>query len=642
MFKFVSTVLFAALAAAAEHPLLFEPNQGQADPQVQWLARGPGYYLYLTAEGATVVDHRAKSRVQMKLKAGHPLADMTGLEPTGGVSNYLTGSEPAQWRTGIPHYQRVRAPGAYDGIDMVFYGKEGQLEYDFIVQPGANPKQIRLSFDGVEAVRLDSRSGDLVLATASGGEIRHGRPKVYQECGGRKVEVMASYQLLDRHEATFQLASYDRRRALVIDPTLNWTNTIAGGAADFSSGVAEMGGNVFVAGRTDSLNFLVAAAFQLDQPLSDAFITKYSGTGKLLYSTYLGGNGIDGANAIAADATGIYVTGTTTSSNFPGTTGPQGDYDAFVTKLNANGNAIVYSRILGGASFDSATAIALAADRSVYVAGGTYSDVFPVRGAFQHRRAGGEDAFVVKLSPGGATVYSTYLGGSDNDAANGVTVDPQGYVTVVGITNSTNFPTRGAPPWHRGTDAFVTRLVPTMNDLVFSAYFGGSGDDHAADVTSDRYGFLYLTGNTASTDFLTTPGVMQTGKPSRGISGWVAKLNPYGYVFFSTYLGGAEGGEFLSSISVADDGTVAVGGKIGSRSGFPGLPSNINSTGRGFVTSMANDGARLNYTQLIGNFVAGVVLRSPAPNATYIAANVQSNGNDDVVVAKFTDLPGGK
>lgn len=639
--------------AAAARPLVFEPNRGQADPEAKWIARGPGYHLFLDNSGATMVHHGSKSKVKMKLQAGHPLANMNGVEPTGGVSNYLLGSDSSKWHTGIPHYERVRAGEVYDGIDLVFYGQEGQLEYDFVVKPGADPKQIRVAFDGIERMRLDEKSGELVLTASSGHELRQGRPKVYQEFNGKKVEIMASYQILDRRQAAFQLAGYDRRQPLVIDPTLNFERTALGENSDLGSAMAVRGGDLYITGTTNSVSFSLAAAFQLAKRAQDAFIQKYSSTGRLMYSTYLGGNDRDGANAIAVDATGIYVAGETSSLDLPGAAGPAYGADAFVTKLNPSGSAIIYSRLIGGSARDVANGIALTADGSVYVACTTNSNLFPLVGRFQpyvvgRELAGGalmSDALVARLSPAGVMQYFTYLGGSDIDEATGITIDPQGYVTVVGNTRSPNFPTRGAPPMLHVQDAFVTRFSPALDSVVFSAYLGSSGWDSATAVTSDQYGFLYLTGLTNGNDFRTTPGSLQPNKPGGGnISGWVAKLNGGGYIYFATYLGGVEGEDYLNAIGVAEDGTIALGGRVGSATGFPGNYGRPSMAGRGFAASMTNDGAYLNWAEPVGNEVWGVVMKSPAPNTTYVLADIFPNRwdlrNYDVMVARYTDLPG--
>lgn len=626
-------------ATPPSQPLVFEPNQGQTDPEVQWIARGPGYHLFLTSDGATIVHHKSKSRVKMKLHSAHPLNNITGMEPTGGVSNYFRGNDPSKWRTNVPHYQRVQAGEVYDGVDLVFYGKGEQLEYDFVVRPGADPKRIRLAFDGVEKMRLD-KSGDLVLTTATGAELHHGRPKVYQEIGGIRAEVRASYDILDQRQAGFHLAAYDARKPLVIDPVLNFSRTMLGNSSDVGTGIVASGGSVVFTGVTASTDYIVAAAVQSNQPGNDAFLTKLSATGTIQFSTYLGGDGEDIATAITADSTGFYIAGYTNSTNFPAANSVRGGYDAFVTKISLTGNSILRSRVIGGGEFDAATAIAVAADGSAYVAGNTNSYVFPVRSAFQHLHAGDGDAFLVKLTPGGDIDKSTYIGGSGADSATGVTVDPQGFVTVVGMTVSPNFPTRGAPPMLRGGDAFVTRFIPAMTDLAFSAYLGSTEFDQANAVTSDPDGYIYIAGHTKGADFPTTPGAFMTRKPSPPgqYSGFLTKLGPYGHIVVSTYVGGKEGGDLLTAVGIDSNRAIYVGGILRSLTVF-GLPVMGANPGAGFYVCLTPSASLLNYIGLAGSTVAGLAVVSPIPNRLMLVGSVNTSSGADVYALMFTESP---
>jgi len=240
MFRFLlfSIMSSAMLLTAASQPsqfrrpLVFEPNRGQAPAQVKWLARGPGYQLLLTTEGMTMVVKESAaegeprySTVRMKLEGGQPWDHVSGLELTGGVSNYLRSSDVKDSITGIPHYGRLTVGGVYEGVDLVFYSHDGAFEYDFVVKPGSDPKKIRLAFEGHQRMRVDSPSGDLVLTTAGGQELRQRRPNVYQQVGTKRVPVAGEYELLSRGRAAFALAAYDRRLPLVIDPTVTFGST---------------------------------------------------------------------------------------------------------------------------------------------------------------------------------------------------------------------------------------------------------------------------------------------------------------------------------------------------------------------------------------------------------------------------------
>ena len=437
LFLFFGAVFLAAAprTQSLANPLVFEPNHGQASPQVTWIAHGPGYQLLLTAEGANIALQEAppnlmravsftseppiasasKSRVsvlRMKLKGSRPWNSVTGMEPTGGVSNYLLGNDTEHWRTDIPQYAKVRVAGVYDGIDVVFYSHGGDLEYDFVVAPGADPRQIRLAFEGAKGVRVDNNTGDLLVKTATGSELRHVRPKVYQQIANRKVEVTGSYRLLDQGEVTFTLAAYDRRNTLLIDPTVTFTTFLAGNDGDVGAGVAvDNSGNSYVTGYTFSTNFPVDP-FQHFHGIADAFVTKLSPTGAIIFSTYLGGAGVDMGRGIAVDNEGVYVTGYTDSKDFPSRDhrGPRGG-DAFVTKLFPNSGGMIYTFFLGGTNIESGYAIAVDSSHAPYVAGITYSNDFPAVGALQNNFGGYRDGFVAKLNPVGYYLdWATYVG----------------------------------------------------------------------------------------------------------------------------------------------------------------------------------------------------------------------------------------
>ena len=397
------------MPAFAQTPVAFEPNVGQTDSQVRFLARTPGAIVFFTdSEAVMVLDRSGNDRsgplrrrkapvnwrrevVRMKL-VGSETPQATGLEKLPGVSNYFMGQDPKKWRTDVPHYGRIEYRGVYPGIDMICYGKGRQLEYDLVVAPGADPRQIELAWEGVE--RLDvNADGDLVLATRL-GEIVEKRPRVYQEIAGRRVEVAASYLLRPHNRVAFELARYDHGSPLVIDPVM------------------------------------------------------------LVYSSYLGGTNQDGASSIAVDSQGsAYLGGWTTSTDFP----TQGAYQTilkgseavFVTKFSPAGNALVYSTYLSGNGDDALEEIAVDSAFSAYFTGSTTSANFPTtQAAYQSTLKGRQAGFVTKLSPAGnALIYSTYLSGSGEDQGDCVTADAAGYAYVSGYTTSADFPaTQGGLP----------------------------------------------------------------------------------------------------------------------------------------------------------------------------------------------------
>ena len=461
MFRFlvllcVSAVTFLAAAPKPQRfhrPLVFEPNLGQAPPNVKWIAQADGYRLLMTSEGATILladptneapraaslprllqpaqlsassAKPAYSTVQMKFTGGRPWSGIEGLEPTGGISNYLLGNDPRQWHTNIPHYSKLSATQVYDGIDLVFYSHGGDLEYDFVVAPGADPKQIRLAFDGVEEMRVDRKSGDLLLSTTGGSEIRHMRPKVYQQMGNARVEVAGGYEVLDRRQAAFTLAAYDGQRPLVIDPLVRrFATVLPANALDSANSLAvDSSGNAYVTGSTDSTNFPRVNFLQADQFGTDAFVTKLSSSGTIVFSTYLGGNRVDEGWGIAIDTTGVYVTGSSDSTDFPikNSIYPNRSVDAFVTKLSTAGNSLIYSTYLGGSKPDYGSGIAVDSEHAAWTVGTTRSEDFPIAGgpsAGQQRKFGGKaDAFLARIAPDGLSVaFSTFVGGPDSMGA---------------------------------------------------------------------------------------------------------------------------------------------------------------------------------------------------------------------------------
>src|SRR5438046_915685 len=528
-------------------PLDFEANQGQTHQDVRSLARGAGYSLYLTAGEAVLVltkpnpdakrDLRSTPErrgtqprgtpvvVRMSLVGAAPKPPVSGLDELPGKANYLIGKDPAKWRTNVPTYAKVHYRAVYPGIDLVYYGNQRQLEYDFVVAPGADPNRIVLGFQGAERLEINAE-GELVLH-AAGEVIRQRVPVIYQEINGVRTKIEGRYVLKDAHRVGFQVAAYDQNRPLVIDPTLVYATYLGSSGWDYGSGIAvDAAGSAYVTGSTSSADFPTANALQAAKAgFQNAFVTKLNPTGSaLVYSTYLGGSGGDGGTGIAVDTAGnAYVTGSTRSIDFPTVNPLQaaygGDGDAFVSKLDAAGSALLYSTYLGGSGSDAGCGIAVDTCGNAYVTGETRSTDLPTTpGAIQTTYGGScmtcvGDAFVTKLdATGSALVYSTYLGGSSGDEGLGIAVDAAGSAYVTGGTGSADFPTTAGAfqTTYGGGDAFVTKLNATGTALVYSTYLGGSRGDGGFGIAVDAAGSAYVTGSTNSTDFPTTPGAIQT------------------------------------------------------------------------------------------------------------------------------------
>jgi hypothetical protein len=515
-------------ATFANLPMSFVANDGQSDAQVQFTARGAGYNLFLTdteavlslraASGATSLAN-PMSVVRMRLVGANPRPSLAGLDRLPGTHNYFIG-DASEWQRNVPTYAKVHYTSVYPGIDLVYYGNQRQLEYDFVVAPGSDPDRIAIAFDGVQQLSIDS-TGNLVLQTPH-GNITQLAPVVYQNIGGTRQRVDGHYVLRGEQRVGFEIATYDTTQPLVIDPILT-------------------------------------------------------------YATYLGGNSNDIGHAIAIDSAGnAYVTGETQSLNFPGASGSpiqptkQASYDVFVSKLNAAGTALVYSTYLGGSGGDYGYAIALDSAGNAYVTGQTDSPTtagvgnvaFPRVGAFQPLYRGGGDAFVTKINPAGdALVFSTYLGGSGVERGYGIAVDGFGSVFVTGHTNSVTaggggFPTANAiQPENSGSyDAFVSKFNPAASGLVFSTYLGGPGSEYslyggAIAVTADGNAVV---GGSADAGFPIVNAVQ--GAYGGGVSdGFITYFTPTGTALYSTFLGGTAY-DAVHGLAIGPTGDVFVAG----------------------------------------------------------------------------------
>ncbi len=610
-----------ALEGYGRLPLIFEANQGQTNPQAQFLSRGSGFTLFLTStEAVLVLRHGTGSRgtesrqsslprssashargrtrnaelvkknpeiegvLRMQLVRANPAARSWGLDDLPGKSNYFLGNDPQNWRTNVPTYAKVRYQGVYRGVDLVYYGNQQQLEYDFIVAPSADPRTIRLAIAGAKKLELGP-SGDLVLSTAA-GEVRLHKPIVYQQAGGIREEIAGRYVLRGKCQIGFEVATYDASKPLIIDPVLSYSTYLGGSAGDSGNAIAvDASGNAYVTGETSSTNFPTKNPSQsASGGGADVFVAKLDPTGStLVYSTYLGGSGGESGNGIAVDASGnAYVTGFTNSANFP-TKNPfqaalGGGGDAFVAKLDPTGSALVYSSFLGGTMDDFGNGIAVDSSGNAYATGNTLSTNFPTKNPLQAASGGARDAFVAKLNAAGsALVYSTYVGGSGEDSGNGIAVDSAGNTYVTGLTRSTNFPT--ASPFQASCqscsngqgNAFVAKLSAAGSALMYSTYLGGSGNgtdgDFGNGIAVDASNNAYVTGFTSSPNFPLASPIQATLLPQTctfdyygytytipcSNTAFVTKLDPSGSaLLYSTYLG-ASGGDLESGRGIAVD-----------------------------------------------------------------------------------------
>ncbi|MGJ0490753.1 SBBP repeat-containing protein [Methylobacter sp.] len=614
-------------------PLSFEANQGQTDAQVKFLARGQGYTLFLTPTEtvlslkkpqakAKISQSSAKSSsaseaigtvLRMQLAGANSAPKVVGREPLPGHVNYLIGKDPGQWHTQVPTYGKVAYEGVYPGVDLVYYGNQGQLEYDFVVAPGADPHNIKLTFQGANNIKV-TPAGELVLHTAN-GDLRMHKPVIYQQIEGVRQPIAGSYALKADQTVGFQVAAYDAAHPLIIDPVLVYSTYLGGSGNDDSSDITvDLQGRAYVTGTTDSSDFPTMDALQPTKSGDkDAFVAKLSTDGRALrYATYLGGNSSDSGNGIAVDLLGqAVVTGFTDSPDFPTKNALQPNLktgivlgDAFVAKLSADGRALHYATYLGGSSNDGGNGIAVDLRGQAYVTGFTDSPDFPTKNALQPTKDGDTDGFVAKLSADGRALrYSTYLGAGNDDSGSDIAVDLRGRAYVAGFTQSPGFPTKNAQqPTINGLapgDAFVTQLSASGSTLGYSTYLGGSDNEIVGSIAVDLRGQAYVIGTTRSPDFPTKNALQSALGGSE--DAFVAKFSPTGALRYSTYLGGRDidvGG----GIAVDRQGQAYVtGGTVSSA--FPivnPLQADVSGNGSVFVAKFSADGLTLRYSTYLG------------------------------------------
>ena len=625
-------------------PLSFEPNQGQAASPVQFLSRGSGYALYL-APGQIVLKLARQSpasadTLRMSLAGANFKAPAVGVARQTGVVSYFFGNDPKQWRTGIPTYGKVDYAGVYPGVDLVFYGNQRELEYDFVVAPGADPGRIAWRIDGARA-SVDAK-GDLTLSTYN-GLATFRKPVVYQMLGDKKANVEGAF-VVAGDQVAFRLGSYDHSKPLVIDPVLSYVTYLAGSAADYigqytaplvnstSQGLAvDAAGSVYVTGRTFSSDFPTKNAYQGVHNKGgnpSAFVTKFSPDGSsLVYSTYLGGSSWDYADAIAVDSSGsAYVTGNTNSNDFPTTPGayqtlcspspstPPGTVtratcsttqsSAFVTKLNPAGTGLVYSTFLGGFGGSEGTAIAVDSAGRAYIAG------------------------------------------NENAPCNLSYSFPACFPTTAGATIATSN-ANNATQW-----AFAAVFDPAGVHLLYSTLFGdlnglkgsataSSGGTMATGTAVDSNGYFYMIGDTKAGKLPTTLGAFQSssapldysGSNVTAFRGFVAKFNPLasasaGSLAACTYLGGKTGNtsDYLNGITIDSSGNIYVDGYTNSTD-FP-------VTSGAFNTVCAQAGScDVGHVTKFNPSLTSVVW------STYIGGSRQ-DGSDDMVFTGPIQLDG--
>jgi hypothetical protein len=690
-------------------PLAFEKNEGQTDSRVRFISRGGGYQLFLTSDEAVLSLRRSKatrvspldrfarlraahkghspdviSVVRMHLDGANAAAQIEALNQLPGKSDYYIGDDPKNWRTDVPSFATVKYHQVYPGVDLIFYGNQRRLEYDFVVAPGADPKAIALNVQSARRLCVNAQ-GNVVLSVPA-GEVELQKPAIYQEANGERREIAGNYALSGNNRISFALGKYDRSQPLVIDPILSYSTYLGGNSDDAAYGIAvDSSGNSWVAGYTNSTNF-PSAGTQSNPPA--AFVAQLNPGGTaLLYSAYLAGTTpgpAEGANAIALDGLGdVFVTGTTYSADFPtlnGLTAPASTSNgvAFVSAINLSKSPkLYYSTLLGGTGGDAGLSVAADASSNAYVTGVTASTDFPLQGSITATLPSTSgNAFVARIDTTktgtNSLIYSTYLGGTGAgdtstgfpyaDEGFGIAVDSSQNAYVVGITTSTDFPTMNglvSSPFTAAANqaAFVSKVNTAppggASSLVYSTYLAGStvNSDYGNAVALGPGGIVYVTGTTLDPGFPAplgpTAGAFQTTYAALGrafITLLDTSKSGSGSLKYSTYLGGTNG-ETGNGIQVDATGNAyVVGGTASSGlppAGFPvtsgalqqNYPGNVN--GDAFVTKLNPAGggtSDLVYATFFGggngtfaDYAGAIAIDASTPLNVYITGSTSSS-----------------
>lgn len=665
----------APLPAQVKSTAFFEPNLGQAPASVRFLSRGATQDLEVANDGLWFPQAGGE-------RVGLTFVGARTLEPTGaqrlvGVSNYGRGGPIAGAGQQVPHFGGLVSASLYPSIDLVAYAHERDIEYDLVVGPGGDPRQIRLRFNGAARVKLDP-AGDLLIETPS-GTVRNGRPVAYQALpnqSGKREPIAARYELGQNGEIGIVLGRYDHQRPLVIDPVLSSTKRLGGSGNEQVTDVAVDGsGNVYVTGFTEGRGFTTLNGYQTAiRGDVDAFVAKYNSGGTLLYSTYYGGDGEDIARAIAVDGSGrAYVVGATKSSNLAVVNAVQGSKPrgecSFLLVLSAAGNSLAYASYLGGTS-DSpiidqggnsltippqvhVSDVAVGADGSMWLTGETTSTTFPfpIRG-FQTSYGGGNyDAFVMRVNPSNGSVSNfSFYGGTGIDSGRKL-VRRGDRLLLGGDTFSTlNLGVLG-PEGAGDADIFVIGIYDPGFTFAGGKRFGGSADETLRGLAVDSSQNVYISGETMSTDLPVTAGV---GQPQYGLEvpggalhsdAFVAKLNAnVDTIRYATFLGGSSK-ELNGDLAVTSGGTAYVTGTSYSDN-FPTVPSvAVPLQGNVFVTQLSSTGGFAFSTLLGGSAAdAGTAIAVSGSNLWIGATSVSSSfpganaslGNWDGLLTKMT------
>lgn len=605
-------------------PLYFIKNEGQKDGRVHYYAQTKKYVLWAVDD--TLVFDSIRGTQQNNIperdvtSITFPNANKNIIITDEGKSeykvNYINGNNPAAWRTDVPTSESIIYKNIFDNIDLRIYGNESKIEYDWIVKPGGGANEIRFKYNSIKNISI-SPDGGLTVSTKF-GEILHKKPEAWQIINGRKIPVAVEFKQYAENSFGFKTSEYNKKYELIIDPLIIPYSTYVGGTnVDYGYAIAvDSSGSAYITGYTSSSDYPIQNAYQWWRTGSEAFVTKFSPSGtSLIYSTFIGGSGTDRGNAIALDSSNnAYITGYTTSSNFPTVNPYDNTYsagnDVFISKLSSTGNALVYSTYVGDSGSDIGYGIAVDSLNRAYVVGNTASTAFPTANAYDASQNGGTDAFVLRLSGSGSSLeYSTFLGSASTDEAYSVAVDSVYSAYVTGRTNGTDFPTFNAYQAARsgGYDAFITKFSAAGNTLVYSTYFGGTGNEYSRGIAVDTAGCVYITGYTASTNFPTYNPLQASRAGSNDV--FIVKMTAAGNSrVFSTYFGGSSD-DYGMGIAIDSTNSVYITGYTTSTN-FPTneatQTAHAGGTNDAFIANISNTGGSLIYSTFLGGTLSDI------------------------------------
>jgi hypothetical protein len=641
-----------AASLDARLPLLFEQNVGQTNSQVRYLARCGRYQIYLTQNAAVlkVAGKKSDAVLRSTLRNANENAPITGVDEQAGKTNYLLGSR-SNWKSGVANFAAVKYEGVYPGIDLKYYGRDRQLEYDFDVAPLADPSVIALTIEGADKITTD-KDGALLLKTAA-GEVRWQEPLVYQESVAGRQVVSAAYRI-DGNQISFKLGAYDHGKSLVIDPILDYGTFLDGNSFErYNSFLVDAAGYAYIVGETGSSNFPTTSGayqttFTTQNYSGEVFVTKLNQNGSgLVWSTFVGGTGPNNgswANGFTMDASGnIYIVGS--SGDFEPNDGGNGTYTwytstfpvsanayntaevanwrYFLVKLNSSGSALDYSTFLSTVPNIIPYAVAVDTANNAYVTG-YYSNTngstpFPATpDAYQSTYAGDEDAYVMKFnSTGTALDYATLVGGKYDDVAEQILVDSDGDATIDGSTYSPNYPITANGLRQPSEGGFITTLNSTGTGLLYSTVLNNV---LGINVKRDTAGYYYA-GGSAGTNLPVTANALQKTFPSTSSGvhlGFLTEIDPAGNLVYSSYLAGnSDQYEFTLPQIVSANSVTLVGDRAGDLT-FP-------------VTDRT-------YEQANCSFVATINTQASGADSLVYSGCTPINGNNNQTVDLFAGV----